>query len=320
MKINIDKKAVGQRIKNIRLNKGMTLEEFGKLFKATKSNVNSWEIGNALPNKERLKILCKTFDISLNELLYGSIDEIIENNIDLISQGTSMCLSDIMAICFNFDDFLHSIYKFKNISPLENTDINTILEQIFKSFVDFKIYIDDLIDNLTNDFFNNLIDDTDLTNSINKYMEKENIYYKYNTYETNKSNDNIKYTCIDKNFVRENIEFKYTIKISNLEQLKNFNRDKNNETLESKVYNYNYLKKYYENLNKYQLERFFKKHQNNEYVNKFSKIYTNMDKILQQIQNNKETNPTIIEELENNIRELSKLEKELKKLSDKKEN
>lgn len=70
--MKIDKKAVGQRIKNIRLNKGMTLEEFGKLFNATKSNVNSWEIGNALPNKERIKTISKIVNISINELLYGT--------------------------------------------------------------------------------------------------------------------------------------------------------------------------------------------------------------------------------------------------------
>ena len=34
--INYDKKAIGSRIRNIRLNKGMTLEEFGSLFNASK--------------------------------------------------------------------------------------------------------------------------------------------------------------------------------------------------------------------------------------------------------------------------------------------
>lgn len=77
--MKIDKKAVGQRIKNIRLNKGMTLEEFGKLFKATKSNVNSWENGVSLPNKERLKTISKIGNISINELLYGtSIEKELE--------------------------------------------------------------------------------------------------------------------------------------------------------------------------------------------------------------------------------------------------
>lgn len=81
MKIYINKQAVGLKIKQIRLNKGYTLEAFGKLFNTSKSNVLRWEQGLALPNKERLANICKIADITVNELLYGSIDEFLENNI-----------------------------------------------------------------------------------------------------------------------------------------------------------------------------------------------------------------------------------------------
>ena len=66
----IDKKAVGLRIKQIRFNKGCTLESFGKLFGVSKSNVRQWEIGISLPNKERIAIA----DMTVNELLYGKND------------------------------------------------------------------------------------------------------------------------------------------------------------------------------------------------------------------------------------------------------
>lgn len=48
---------VGNRIKNIRLSLGLTMEEFGKLFDvvALKSNVSGWEKGKHLPNANRLK-------------------------------------------------------------------------------------------------------------------------------------------------------------------------------------------------------------------------------------------------------------------------
>lgn len=77
--MKIDKKAVGQRIKYIRLNKGMTLEEFGKLFDTSKSIVQRWENGVSLPNKERIKTISKIDNISINELLYGtSIEKELE--------------------------------------------------------------------------------------------------------------------------------------------------------------------------------------------------------------------------------------------------
>ena len=67
----INKKAVGSRIKQIRLNKGYTLESFGKLFGASKGNVQQWENGVSLPNKERLATISKIADMTVNELLYG---------------------------------------------------------------------------------------------------------------------------------------------------------------------------------------------------------------------------------------------------------
>lgn len=81
MKLNINKKAVGSRIKQIRLNKGYTLESFGKLFGASKGNVQQWENGISLPNKERLATISKIADMTVNELLYGSIDEFLDNNL-----------------------------------------------------------------------------------------------------------------------------------------------------------------------------------------------------------------------------------------------
>lgn len=68
---NIDKKAVGLRIKSIRQEKGMTLEEFGKLFGAGKGLVSRWENGLSIPNPERLKSIAKIGDITVSQLLNG---------------------------------------------------------------------------------------------------------------------------------------------------------------------------------------------------------------------------------------------------------
>ena len=68
----IDKKAVGQRIKEIRLKKGMTLEEFGGLFNAGKGLVSRWENGLSTPTPDRLKQIAKVGDRTLEELLYGN--------------------------------------------------------------------------------------------------------------------------------------------------------------------------------------------------------------------------------------------------------
>ncbi|RIP35875.1 XRE family transcriptional regulator [Staphylococcus gallinarum] len=74
-----DKKLVGERIKNIRLQSGKTQEVFGKIFSASKGNVAMWEKGKSLPNAERLKEISKFGNISVNQLLYGDFLIMLEN-------------------------------------------------------------------------------------------------------------------------------------------------------------------------------------------------------------------------------------------------
>ena len=69
--MKIDKKMVGLRIRHIRVSKGYTLEAFGKLFNAKKSNVQNWELGKYLPNKKRLNLISEYNNITVDELLYG---------------------------------------------------------------------------------------------------------------------------------------------------------------------------------------------------------------------------------------------------------
>lgn len=63
------KSAIGRKIKNLRLSRGETLEEFGKLFGATRGNVALWEKGSSLPSPSRLKILAALVNTTVEDLL-----------------------------------------------------------------------------------------------------------------------------------------------------------------------------------------------------------------------------------------------------------
>lgn len=83
-----NKKLVGKRIQAIRLEKGLTLDEFGKLIGASKSSISEWESGKhlppaksiisrwekgaMLPNSSRLERVAELGNITINELLYGN--------------------------------------------------------------------------------------------------------------------------------------------------------------------------------------------------------------------------------------------------------
>lgn len=90
-----NKKLVGKRIQAIRLEKGLTLDEFGKLIGASKSSISEWESGKhlppaksiisrwekgaMLPNSSRLERVAELGNITVNELLYGNNEHDIED-------------------------------------------------------------------------------------------------------------------------------------------------------------------------------------------------------------------------------------------------
>lgn len=95
----VDKKAVGQRIKRIRLEMGYTQTEFSKAINATLPAVSNWETGKNLPNKKRLSDIAFHGQISVDELLHGvqelTIDPmILFNQQNDIRQYMSIDVSD----------------------------------------------------------------------------------------------------------------------------------------------------------------------------------------------------------------------------------
>jgi len=60
---------LGRKIKNQRLNRGLTQTEYGKKFGVGKSNISKWEKGTNKPNNKRLKLIADDMNITVTELL-----------------------------------------------------------------------------------------------------------------------------------------------------------------------------------------------------------------------------------------------------------
>lgn len=69
--------AIGKRIRNIRLKRKETTEDFAKHFDppASKGTISKWENGKYMPNAQRLQTIADLGNIDINELLYGGITE-----------------------------------------------------------------------------------------------------------------------------------------------------------------------------------------------------------------------------------------------------
>lgn len=82
--MDIDKRKLGNKIKNIRRSKGLTLEQFGNIFDASKGVISNWESGRNIPNNDRLKKIAELGDTSVSELLHETTPEFIKATVDEI--------------------------------------------------------------------------------------------------------------------------------------------------------------------------------------------------------------------------------------------
>lgn len=58
-----------ETLKNIRVNNNLTQDEMAKKLFVTRQAISRWETGETIPNTDTLKLISKTFDISINTLL-----------------------------------------------------------------------------------------------------------------------------------------------------------------------------------------------------------------------------------------------------------
>lgn len=134
----IDKTKVGQRIRLIRLEKQLTLSEFGNLLDVKKSAVNNWEKGRNLPTKRKLEKIALLGNTSVDYILNGtSINKIFEylKNLLLLKVPNKDYLSDELCSYVDYRE-QHSKYLKYSIDKKENSELNErrtkVLEDVAK--------------------------------------------------------------------------------------------------------------------------------------------------------------------------------------------
>lgn len=60
---------LSQRIRSLRIDHGLTQEEFGKIFRIVKSTVSLYENGKSVPNDQIKTEMCRYFGVSMDYLL-----------------------------------------------------------------------------------------------------------------------------------------------------------------------------------------------------------------------------------------------------------
>ena len=133
-----EKISIGKRIRKIRLEKGMTTKEFGQLFNATDSNVSSWEKGRTSPNPERLNLIAKIGNVTIDELLRGSkIEYAVSLCNSLIQKSSALSFVNKTLIEKYSNQFIDYIRHSLNSTELSDTTYNEIDKFVVTKFNEF---------------------------------------------------------------------------------------------------------------------------------------------------------------------------------------
>ena len=65
----MDMESIGKRIKEIRVERGLSQQKFGELLSVSQDTISLWEKGKSLPTTECLITIATKFEISVDYIL-----------------------------------------------------------------------------------------------------------------------------------------------------------------------------------------------------------------------------------------------------------
>ena len=117
---------VGDRIQELRIQKGFTQERLAEMLEVSRQSVSKWELGQAVPDVDKIIRMSELFDVSTDAILIGREEETEENK-------NPLHLGCIYLVVKDFEKSVGFYEKFFGIT----------VENIFRSGNKFvKFYID----------------------------------------------------------------------------------------------------------------------------------------------------------------------------------
>lgn len=146
---------IGNRIRDIRLALGDTMEAFGERFNTSKGTVNNWEKGRNLPNKSNLKKIAELGNTSVKDLIdYSLLDYLAIDNEELKKKYSSdeieklkyvLASQTYSEISAKKEEFSSESDFLKTFSSLYNSRLNTLIsfnkENNINDYLDIHINI-----------------------------------------------------------------------------------------------------------------------------------------------------------------------------------
>ncbi len=66
---------IGDQIQNLRVQKGLTQERLSEMLEVSRQSVSKWELGQAIPDVDKIIRMSELFNVSTDTLLLRSIED-----------------------------------------------------------------------------------------------------------------------------------------------------------------------------------------------------------------------------------------------------
>lgn len=93
---------LGENILKLRKKTNFSQEELAEKIGVTRQTISNWELGETSPNPEQLKLLSKTLNISIDELLDNDIKQVIVERVSNTEKLAGIIIKILKAISILF--------------------------------------------------------------------------------------------------------------------------------------------------------------------------------------------------------------------------
>ena len=107
---------LGENLRKIRKDNNLSQEDLADLLKVSRQSVSKWESGIAYPEMDKILLICKKFNIKVDELLNEDLNEVKEDkerkiNINKYIEEITKFIMNSTNMIINMS-FNHSIISF----------------------------------------------------------------------------------------------------------------------------------------------------------------------------------------------------------------
>lgn len=97
---------IGEQIQKIRISRGLTQETLAEMLEVSRQSVSKWELGQAIPDVEKIVRMSDLFDVSTDTILLKGTEEAIEKKNPLHLGSIYLVVKDFQKSVAFYERFL----------------------------------------------------------------------------------------------------------------------------------------------------------------------------------------------------------------------